>query len=138
LSFYPHQTAQAQHQHSSLSTVNTPLLACHRQCQRRPCFVAPNGHAKRSSPQIAGNRNISNYTILNTFKLHTRRIRLIAARPNAFNPLSPVNSILTKTQSKTSTCFPTSNSLKTSQTRSYNHHHLLCHGRKHTPAPVLS
>jgi len=135
MSLYPHQTAQAQLQLSSLSTVNTPLLPRHRQCQRRPHSVAPNFHAERSSPQTAGNLNISNNTILNTFKLQI--IWLFAARPNALNPLSIVNSTLTKIQSKTWTRFPTLNTLKTSQTRSLNHHHLLCGGRKHTPVPVL-
>jgi len=41
VSLYPHQTAQAQLQLSSRSTVNTPLLPCCRQCQRRPHSVAP-------------------------------------------------------------------------------------------------
>jgi len=135
VSLYPHQTAQAQLQLSSLSTVNTPPLRCRRQCQRRPHSVAPNFHAKRSSPQAAGELNISHYTFLNTFKL--QRIWLFAARPNAFNPLSIINSTLTKIQSKTWTCFPTSNTLKTSQTPSLNHRHHLCRGRKHTPAPAL-
>jgi len=31
--------------------------------------VAPNFHPERSSPQTAGDLHISNYTILNTFKL---------------------------------------------------------------------
>ena len=73
-SLYPHQTAQAQQQLSSHSTVNAPYLTGCQQCQRRPHFVAPNSQAKRSSPQTAGDHTISNYTILNTFKLHTRRI----------------------------------------------------------------
>jgi len=137
VSLYPHHSAQAQHQLSSLSTVNTPLLACGRQCQRRPLSVAPNFHAERSSPQTAGNLNISNYTIQNTFKLHARRIWLFAARPDALNPLSVVNSMIPKIQSKTWTRFPTSNTLKTSQTRSLNHRYHLCRGRNHTPAPVL-
>jgi len=137
MSLYPHQTAQVQHQLSSLSTVNTPLLACRRQCQRRPFSVAPNFHAERSSPQTAGDLNISNYTIPNTFKFHARRIWLFAARPDTLNPLSVVNSMLTKIQSKTCTRFPTSNTLNTSQTRSLNHRRLHCRRRKHTPVPVL-
>jgi hypothetical protein len=36
MSLYPHKTAQAQHQLSSLSTLNTPLVACEWHCQRRP------------------------------------------------------------------------------------------------------
>jgi len=59
LSVYPHQIAQAQLQHSSLSTVNTPLLASHRQCERRPLSVVPNIHADRSSTQTACDLNIS-------------------------------------------------------------------------------
>jgi len=135
VSLCPHQTAQAQLPLSSLSTVNTPLLPCRRQCQRRPYSVAPNFHAERSSPQTAGNLNISNYTILNTFKL--QRIWLLAARPDVLNPLSLVNSTLTKIQSKTLMHFPTSNTLKISQTRSLNHRRLVSRGRKHTPAPAL-
>jgi len=52
---------------------------------------------------------------------------------DALNPLSVVNSTATKIQSKTWTCFPTSNTLKTSQTQSLNHCHLLCCRGKHTP-----
>ena len=137
VSLYPHQTAQAQHQLSSLSIVNTPLLVCHRQCQWTPGSIAPNFQAERSSPLTAGDLNISNYTILNTFKLLARRIWLFAARPDALNPLSIMNSTLTKIQSITWTSFPTSNSLNTSQTRGLNHCHLLCRSRKHTPVPVL-
>jgi len=132
-----HEAAQAQHQLSSLSTVYTPLLPCRRQFSRRPLSVAPNFRAERSSPLTAGDLNISNYTILNTFKLLARRIWLFAAHPDTLNPLSVVTSTLTKIQSKTWTRFPTSNTLKTYQTRSLNHRHLLCHGRKHTPAPAL-
>jgi len=135
VSLYPHKTAQAQLQLSSLSTANTPLLPCHGQCQRRSHCVAPNFNAERSSPQTAGDLNISNYTILNTFK--KQRIWLYAACPDTLTPLSIVNSTLTKIQSKTWTRFPTSNTLKRSQTRSLNHHHLLCRGRKHTPPPAL-
>jgi hypothetical protein len=53
------------------------------------------------------------------------------------NLLSVVNSTLTKIQSNTSTRFPTSNTSKTFQTRSLEHHHL-CGGRKYTQAPALS
>jgi len=69
-----HQAAQAQDQCSYLSTVYTPLLACHGQCQRTPLSVALNFHAERSPPQTAGDLNTSNYTILNTFKLCAKRI----------------------------------------------------------------
>jgi len=119
------------------STVNTPLLTCRWLCQRRPLSIAPNFHAERCSPQTAGDLNISNNTIRNTFKFHARRIWLLAARPDALNLLSVVNSTVTNIQSKTWTCFPTSNTLKTSQTWSLHHRHLLCRGRKHTSAPVL-
>jgi hypothetical protein len=101
VSLYPHQTAQPQHQLSSLSTVNTPLLTCCLQWQRRPLFLAPNFGAERSSPQTAGDLSISNCTILNTFKLHTRRIWLCAVYTNTSNLLSIVNSILSKTHLKT-------------------------------------
>jgi len=135
VSLYPHQTAQAQLQLWSLSTVNTPLLPCRRQCQRRPHSVAPNFHAERRSPQTAGNLNISNYTILTSLKL--QRIWLFAVRSDGLNPLSVVDSTQTKIQSKTWTRFPTSNTLKSWQTRSLNHCHLPCRGRTHTPVPAL-
>jgi len=137
VSLYPHQTAQAQHQHSSLCTVKTPLLACRRQCQRRHFSVAPNFHAERSSPRTAGNLNISNYSILITFKLHSRTIWQFTAGPDALNLLSVVNSTITKIQSKTWTRFSTSNTSKISQPQNLNHCHLLCRGRTHTPAAVL-
>jgi len=89
-----HQAGQAQHQLWSHSTVYAPLLACCQQCERRPLSFAPNFHGKRCSPQTAGDLNISNYTILNTFKLHTRRIWLFAARPDALNLLSVMNPTL--------------------------------------------
>jgi len=116
--------------------VYTPLLTCRRQCQRRPLSVAPKCHAKRRSPQTADDLNISNYTILHIFKLHARRIWLFAARPDALNPLSIVNSTLTTIQSKTWTRFPTLNNVKTSQTRSHNHRRLR-RRRKDTPSPAL-
>jgi len=136
-----HKPAQAQHQLSSLSTVYTPLLTCCQQCQRRPLSIAPNFHAERSSPQTAGDLNISNSTILNTFKCLTRRIWLFAVHPDMLNQLSVVNSTLTMIQLNTWTHFPTSNTLKTSQTQSLNHHHLLlllCCRRKYTPVLALS
>ena len=108
-----HPAAQAQHPHSSHSTVYTPLLACHRQCQRRPLSFALNFDAESSSPQTAGDLTISTYTILNTFKLHTRRIWVFAARPKALNKPSVVNSTLTMTQLTTSMCFSSLNRLKT-------------------------
>jgi hypothetical protein len=137
MSLYPHQTAQVQHQLSSLSTVNTPLLLCRRQCQRRPLSVAPNFHVERRSPQAAGNLNISNCTILKSFKVDARRIRLFGARPDGLNPLSVGNSMLTKIQLKTCTSFHTLNTLNTSHTRSLNHRHLFCRGRKQTLALVF-
>jgi len=115
--------------------VNTPLLPCRRQFQRRPHSVAPNFHAERSSPQTDGDWNTSNYTILNTIKL--RRIWLLAARPDALNPLSIVNWTLRNIHSKTWTRFPSSNTLKTSQTRSLKHRHLRCCRRIHTPVLAL-
>ena len=71
---HPHQTAHSQHQLSSLSTVNTALLACRQQCQRSPLYIAPYVHADSDSPQTAGNLIISNHTILNTFNMHARNI----------------------------------------------------------------
>jgi len=111
MSLHPHQTAQAQHQHSSHSTVYIPLLACCWQCQRKPHLIAANFPAERSSPRTAGNLNISNCNILNTFKLHPRRLWLFTARPDALSLLSVENSMLTKIQSKTRTCVPTSQSI---------------------------
>jgi len=132
-----YKAAQALHQLSSFCTQNTPLLACRRQCQRRPISVDSNFHAERSSPQTTGDLNISNYTILNTFKLHARRIWLFAVFPNALNTLSITNSTLTMIQSRTWTLFPTSNMVEPSQTWSLNHRHLLCRGQKHSPAPAV-
>jgi len=137
MSVHPHQTTQAQHQHSSVSRVNTALLACHRQCQRIPLSVAPNFYGERCSPQPAGIINISNDTMPNTFKLHARRIYLLAAGPDALNPPSVVNSTLTMIQSKTWRPFPTSSTFITSQTGSLNHRHLLCCWSIHTPVLVL-
>jgi len=68
--------------------------------------------------------------------LHARRIWLFTTRHDALNPLRIVNSTLTNIQSKTSTRFPTSNTLKTSQTQSLNNRHL-CRRRKYTLAPAL-
>jgi len=87
-----HQSAQTQHQLLSPSTVYTPLFAICRQCKRRLLSVAPNFYGERSSPQTAGDLIISNYTILNTFKLHTSRVWLFAVHPNSLNTLSTVNS----------------------------------------------
>ena len=53
------------------------------------------------------------------------------------NPLSIVNSTLTKIQLETWKSLPTSNTLKSSQTQSLNQRHVLCCGRKHTPALAL-
>ena len=93
-------------------------------------------NAERSSPQTAGDLNTSNYTILNTFKLHSRKIYLLAERPNTLNLLSVLNSTLKKIQSKTWMRFPTSNTLKTSQTCSLTHRHR-SRTRKYTPALAL-
>jgi len=132
-----HQAAQAQHQFWSLPAVYTPLLARWQQCRSIPCCGAPNFDAKWSSPQTAGDWNISNHSILYTFKLHARRIGLFTACPDVLNPLSVMNSTVTKIQLKTWIHFPTSNTLKASQPLSLNHRHLLCRGWKYTPAPVL-
>ena len=134
---YTHQAARAQHQLSSLASVHTPFLACCRQCQSRPLYIAPNFHTERSSPQTAGNLNKSNYTILNTFKLNARKIWIFSARPDTLNPLRVVNWMLTKIQLNTSTGFPTSNTSKTSHTQGLNHRYLLYRGQKHTPALEL-
>jgi len=115
----------------------TRLLASRRQCQTRPLSVAPNVEAKRSSPETAGDLHISNYTILNTFKLHPRRMWLFSRRLNVLNLLSVMNSTIRKIQSMTWTCFPTSNTLKTLPTQSLNHRYLLCRAWKPTPAPAL-
>jgi hypothetical protein len=116
VSLHQHQAAQPHHRLSSLSTVYTSLLACHRQCQRRPISVAPDFHVERGSPHIAGNLIRSNNTILNTFKLHTRRIALFPAHPGMFNQLSIIDSMLPKIQSKSWMRFSTGNMLKTLQT----------------------
>jgi len=74
--------------------------------------------------------------MLNTFKLHPRRIWLFAAHRDALNPLSIVNSTVTKIQSKPWTHFSTVTTLKTSQTQSFNHRQH-CRGWKYSPAPGL-
>jgi len=133
-----HETAQAQCKYSSHSTVNTPLLACYQQCQRRPLSIGPKFHAKWSSPQTAGDLNISNNTILNTFKLHPRGISLLSARLDQLNQLRVSNSTRNRIQCETWMCLPTLNKLKTLQTRSLKPCYPLCHGRTNTPAPPLS
>jgi len=133
-----HQTAQAQRKLSLHFTVNIPLLACRRQCHRRLLSIAPNFRAERSSPQTAGNQNISNNTILNTFKLHARRIWPFAARPDVLNQLSVMKVMLTKILSKTWMWFHKLKMLKWSQTWNLNNRHLLCCRWKYTPAPALS
>jgi len=133
-----HQAAQAQHQLLSISTVYISPLTCRWQCLKRPLVLAPNFHAARCSPQAAGNLNISNYTILDTFKLHARRIWVFTVRPDVFHLLSVVNSSITKFLSKAWTWFSTSNRLKTLHTRSLNHRHLLGCRRNASPAPALS
>ena len=74
---------------------------------------------------------------MNNFKVHARRIWLFTARPDVLNPLSVVNSKERKIQSKTWTCFATSNTFKTSRTRSLNPCHLLCSVQEHTPTEAL-
>jgi len=96
VSICPQKTAQAQHQLMTRYTVNTPLLVCYRQCERRPLSDAPPFHAERRLPQTAADLNISNNSIKNTLMFHTRRIWLLPAHPNAFNTLSVVNTTLTK------------------------------------------
>jgi len=137
VSLHPHQPAQAQHLLSSHSKANTPLVASCWRCQGRHQSITPNFHAERSSPQTAGDLKVSNYTILNTIKLHAGRIWLFAACPDALNLLSVINPAVTMNQSTTWTRFFTSNTFKASQTRSLNHRHLLLLWWQHTPAPVL-
>jgi len=137
VSLHPHKTAQAQHQLLSLATVYTPPHGCRQQCRRRPLSIALYFHAEWSSPQATGDFNILNYTLLNSRKLHTRRIWLFASWPHALSLLSIVISMLTKIQSKTWTYFPTSNTLEPLPTRSLNHCQLSCRGRKHCPLPAL-
>jgi hypothetical protein len=132
-----HQATHAQHEHSSLSDVYTLFLSGRRQCQRRPLSVAPNFHAERSSPPIAGYLNISTCTMLNTLKLSAKRILLFAVRPNVLNLLSIVNSMLTMIQVKTWTHFPTPNTMNKSQTRGIKDRHFPCRGRTQTPAQAL-
>jgi len=83
VSLYPHQTAQAQHQLSSVSTVNTQLLRCRRQCQRRPHSIAPNFHAERSSPQTAGDLK---YQITPSWTLQVAKNRTIRSAPQRLEP----------------------------------------------------
>jgi len=138
VSLHPHQAAQPQRQLWAVPTVNTPRLVCQRECQRWPLSVAPNHHAERWSPQRAGDLNVSHFTIRNTVRLHARCIWQLAAHPDMLNTPSIVNSMLTMIQSMSWTCFPTSNTLESTNMRSFNHHHhLLCHRWKQTPAPVL-
>jgi len=132
MSLHPYQAAQAHHQLSSLSTEYTPPLTCLWHCLRRPHSIAPNIHGERSSPQAAGDLNISNYTVLNTFNSHGSRIWLFAVLSDTLNFLSRVNSMLTKIQSKTWMCFRMSDTSKTLQTWSLNHRHLHCCSWKHT------
>jgi hypothetical protein len=94
MSLYPDQCAHTQLQLSLIGIVSTPLLSRRRQCQRRPVSVAPDFHAESSSPQTAGDPNISNYTTLNTFELHPRTIGRFAGRPDPLNLLCIVNSTL--------------------------------------------
>jgi len=99
----------------------------------KTAFRFPECWCQKMSTSDAGDLNISNYTILNTFS----RIGLFAAHPDAWKPLCVVNSMQTKIQSKTWTCFPTSNVLKTSQTRSLYHRHLRYCRRNHSPVLAL-
>jgi len=133
VTLHPHQAAQAQHQLSSHSAVYTARLVCRRQCQRRFLAIAPSPHPKRCLPLTAGDFNISNVTILNTFKLHARRNCLFAERPDTLNLPSVMSSTLGKMQSSHGTHFPTSNRFKSRQARNLNHLHLLWPGPNHTP-----
>jgi hypothetical protein len=101
-----------------------------------PLSVTLNLHAERWLPQTAGDLDISNFMILNTFKSHTRRIRLFAVPPDEFNLLTVVNSTQPNIQSKTGTRFPTLHTLQTSQTRTLKYCHL-CQGQKCNQAPAL-
>jgi hypothetical protein len=96
-----HHAAQARYQLLSVSTVYTQHLECHRQYQGTSLPVAPNCPTQTRSPQTAGDLNISNYTILNTFKLPTGWISLSPADRNGLNPLRMMNSTSTNIQSKT-------------------------------------
>jgi len=136
VSLHQHWAAHAQKQHWSLFTVYSSLFACCRQCQRWPLSVDPNIRADRCSPQTVGDLSISNYPILNTFKLCARRIWWFAVHTNTLNPLSVVNSMLTMIQSKTWMPFPNSNTFKTLQTRSLGHRHLLGRRWEHTQVSV--
>jgi len=75
--------------------------------------------------------------IVNIAKLDTSWLWVFAAGLDSSTLLSIFNSILTKRQLQTLTRFPTMNTLKTSQTRSLNHHQLLYSARKYTMALVL-
>jgi hypothetical protein len=86
VSWDPHQTAQAQHQLPSLSTVNTTLLPCGRECLRRAHSVALNFRAERSLPQTAGDLNISNYTILNTIQVACQKNLTDHSAPQRVEP----------------------------------------------------
>jgi len=97
----------------------------------------PKFSSQRSSPHIAGDLNIPNYTILNTFMFDTRKLWLFSACPDALTPLSLMNSMLQKIQLTTWMCLPTLKTLKTLHTHWFNHHHILFWTEKHTPVAAF-
>jgi len=66
-----------------------------------------------------------------------QRIWLFAVCPSWLNPLSVMNSMVTKIQSKTWTRFPTMNTFNIAQTQIFNHCHLCCCQQKYTPPSTL-
>lgn len=90
-----------------------------------------------TTTQTAGDINISNYLILDSFKLHASRIGLFATHTHSLNPLSVVNPTPTRNQLRSWMHFPTWNTSKTLLARSFNHCHLPCRGWNYTPAPAL-
>ena len=116
------------------STNFSPIL----QCILHSSYVVDTGREDHFPwPQILVPKlNISNYTILDTFKLHSRRIWPFPGCPDALNPLSFMHSTLLMIQSKTWTHFPTLDTLKTLLTWRLNHG-LLWSGWKHSSVPLL-
>jgi len=115
----------------------TPIVTCRHQSRRWLLSITLNLDPQRRSPQTEGNLIISKYTRLNTFKSHARCIWIFAEPPDLLTPRSVLNSTLQNIQCKTCTRFLISNKWKIMQTQSLKHRHLLCHRRKHTPAPAV-